>query len=268
MPKVGPLVEKTKEYNMPSVALTDRNNLYGAIEFYKTCTKKGIKPIIGCDLDINLVDSNVHFIFIAENNDGYKNLVKLVSVANLNDKQEIKVEEKDLEKYKNGLIVLIPEGAINSSGRKLVEKTIEIFGGGNVYARIGWNDDKETQTKAIEKARELGIKPVAGDGTYYLSPEDRDSRDIVRRIADPSAPTDGKDRSFISQEIAKERYREFPEALTNVEEIVNRVNVTLELGSWNFPNFPIPEGSTHKEELAKLAEYGFKLRGLKKNERS
>lgn len=247
---------------MPALALTDRNNLYGAVEFYKACEKNNIKPIIGCDLDVSIENNDAHIIFLAENNTGYKNLVKLVSAAHLNYPGEPHAEVPDLEKHAEGIIALIPESALKVSS--LPEVVLSVFGKGNVFVRVGWNKEKDNREKAVARSRELHIPIVAGDGTYYLDPEDQEARDIVRRIADPTAPADGNDRAFISAEIAKERYREYPEALENVESIVGRINVTLSLGSWNFPNFPIPDGTTHKEELRKLAEDGFTLRGLKK----
>lgn len=249
---------------MSAVALTDRNNLYGAVEFYKACTKKDIKPIIGCDLDISIDGHNVHVIFLAENNTGYHNLLRLVSKAHLLHKGEPHADEDLLNTYHEGLIVLLPESALSGGGKTVAHFFTGRYGGENVFARLGWNGDADSIKKAAERAREYGLPLVAGDGVYYLDSGDKDARDIVRRIADPSAPADGNDRAFVSIDVAKERFREFPEALKNVTKIVDRVSVTLELGSWVFPHFEIPEGSTHEKELAALAEKGFVWRGMEK----
>lgn len=257
-------MDKVKDAGMSAVALTDRNNLYGAIEFYKTCTKKEIKPIIGCDLDVSIDGHDVHVIFLAENNTGYHNLLRLVSKAHLLHEGAVRADEELLNTYFEGIIVLIPESALAGGGKTVANFFTGRFGKENVFARLGWNGDASAIKKAAERAREYGLPLAAGDGVYYLSPEDKDARDIVRRIADPSASADGNDRAFISEDVAKERYREFPEALENVQKIVDRVSVTLELGSWVFPHFEIPEGSTHEEELRKLAEKGFEWRGMEK----
>lgn len=257
-------MDKAKEAGMGAVGLTDRNNLYGAIEFYKTCTKKEVKPIIGCDLDVRIDGHHVHVIFLAENNTGYHNLLKLVSKAHLLHKGEVRADEDLLNTYHEGLIVLLPESALTGGGRTVADFFVGRYGKGNVFARLGWNHADGTIEKAAEHARAFELPLVAGDGVYYLSPEDRDARDIVRRIANPTASADGNDRAFISQEVAHERFREYPEALENVEKIVERISVTLELGSWVFPHFEIPEGSTHEDELRKLTEKGFEWRGMEK----
>jgi len=264
MPQIKPLVNKTKEYGMPAVALTDRNNLYGAIEFYKTCTKKDIKPIIGCDLDVHIDGHDVHLIFLAENNTGYQNLLRLVSDAQLAHAGAARADESMLAKHHEGIIVLIPESALNTGGKTVANFFSETFGKENVFARIGWNGGREAQEKALHRAEEFNLSPVAGDGVYYLDSDDKDARDIVRRIANPEAHADGNDRAFISPEIALERYRDFPHALENVERIVNRCSISLELGSWVFPDFEILKNSTHEEDLRALAEKGFAWRGMEK----
>jgi DNA polymerase-3 subunit alpha len=247
---------------MPALALTDRNNLYGAIEFYKMCEKKEIKPVIGVDLDVHIVNTDAHLILLAENNEGYKNLMKLVSAAHLATPGAPRATEEMLAAHHEGLIVLVPESALAAGGRLLCEVLTRIFGKGNVFARLGWNGGREGQERVSAIAHGFGLPLMAGDGVYYLDPEDREPRDIVRRVADPQAPADGKDRGFASPATIEERYRAFPAALIATEEIVARCNLKLSLGSWIFPNFPVPAGATHAEELEKLARSGFARRGL------
>ncbi|MBV9349765.1 MAG: DNA polymerase III subunit alpha, partial [Patescibacteria group bacterium] len=107
---------------------------------------------------------------------------------------------------------------------------------------------------------------LAGDDTYYLKPEDGSVRDVVRKIADPEAEPDGLDRTFISVETANERYRDFPEALANTEEVAKRIEVKLDLGSWVFPKFPLSGETTYEAELEKAAREGIAKRGLRSTE--
>lgn len=251
---------------MPALALTDRNNLYGAIEFYKTCERKGVKPIIGVDLDARIMGADLHLVLLAERETGYKNLMKLVSAAQLAVRDASpngpRATEEIVARHREGLIALVPESAIASGGAPLVARLKDLFGSENLFARLGWNAGGEGEERAAGVARALGMHLMAGDGVYYLGPEDREARDIVRRVGDPQAPADGKDRALISPAAAEERYRAFPEAVAATEEIVGRCNLSLSLGSWIFPDFPLPEGTTAGAELEKLARLGLARRGM------
>lgn len=264
LPQIDALVGAVSGYGMEAVALTDRNNLYGAIEFYKTCTKKGIKPIVGVDLDCDLFGTRVHVIFLAKNTAGYKNLVKLVSAAHTSVQGVIAAREECIREFGSDLVALIPESALASLSDRLVSLLRESVGADSVYARIGWNGSRDEREKNIARARELKVPVVAGDGVYYLEAGDQDARDIVRRIADPSAGKDGNDRALCDPTLFLERYRELPEALDNARTLVEQINLELTLGSWVFPRFPIPEGTTYEGELARLVDAGLTRRGLSK----
>ncbi len=251
---------------MPAVALTDRNNLYGAIEFYKACQKAKIKPIIGVDADFGIAGIEGHMIFIAENEVGYRNLLKLISKAHL-ESETSRVKPEHIKEHGEGLLVLLPDTILLTSGSEvLVEELRKAVGQKNVYARLGWNGGKERQQRTAGVARALNLPLVASDGTYYLKAEDKDARDIVRRIANPAATSDGNDRTFCSPEVLEERYRDFEDAIKGNEELVARVNVELKLGSWVFPRFPIPEGTTYEAELEKNARAGIATRGIEMTE--
>ncbi|MEK7063534.1 MAG: DNA polymerase III subunit alpha [Patescibacteria group bacterium] len=261
LPQIDPLVDAAVAFGMPAMALTDRNNLYGAIEFYKAATKKGLKPIFGVDIDYNLGGAEGHVILLAENKDGYQNLIRLVSAANMTAVPKMRSE--DLLKFGTGLVALIPDTAlIAQSAEALVEELQKAVGKANVYARLGWNGGKERQLRTAGVAKALGLELVASDGTYYLMPEDRQPLDIVRRIQNPSAEADGNDRAFASPTTLEDRYHEFPEAVKNMEALVERCTVVLELGNWIFPKFAIPEGTTYDAELRKAAMSGIARRGL------
>lgn len=248
---------------MPALALTDRNNLYGAIEFYKTCTKNKIKPILGVDLDFFVAGTTGHVVLLAEHFSGYQNLLRLVSRAHLSSPAEPRVTEKDFEEYGAGLIALIPDTAlISPASHALVELLTRTLGKNSVFARLGWNGGRERQLRTAGVAAGLGLPLVASDGTYYLKPEDKEALDIVRRIQNPGAPVDGNDRAFASPATLEERYREFPEAVRNLESVVERCTVTLTLGNWIFPTYALPDGKTYENELKAAALAGIARRGL------
>ncbi|MES2135388.1 MAG: DNA polymerase III subunit alpha [Patescibacteria group bacterium] len=267
--QIDALVNTAMFYGMPALALTDRNNLYGAIEFYKACKKAGIKPILGIDADIAIADTEDHIIFLAETNEGYQHLLKLISHAYLDLSKETggnalpKVTAEHIQKYGKGLIALIPDTAlVRRNSEALVEVLRQGLGKESVYARLGWNGGRDQQLRIAGIAKALELNLVASDDTYYLKPEDRQARDIVRRIAVPGVPADPSDLAFCSVETATERYRDFPEALANVEAIANRTDVTLNLGSWVFPHFPLPKGASYETELKNAIEKGLTERKM------
>lgn len=262
LPQIQPLVDAAANYGMPALALTDRNNLYGAIEFYKACGKAGVKPLLGVDADFSLANIEGHIVFLAENEQGYKNLLKLVSDAHLREETP-RVTSENLQSHGTGLIALVPDTALaGANAGALVDELKAAVGDKNIYARLGWNGGRERQTKTALVARSLNLPLAASDGTYYLKPDDKDTRDVVRRIADPSAEADGNDRAFAGPATLEERYREFPEAVKGMEEIVERSTVTLDLGSWIFPHFETAPGTTPEAELEKIARAGLSARGV------
>lgn len=267
IPQIDPLVKQAMFFGQPALALTDKNNLYGAIEFYKACEKAGLKAILGVDADFDIHGSTGHIIFLAENNDGYHNLLKLVSKSQLESSNAPKVVAEHIEAHGKGLIALIPETALVGSGTAhMVELLQKHLGKENVYARLGWQGGREEQIRTAGIAKGLELPLVAGDDAYYLKSEDREVRDIVRKIADPSAAPEEGDHSLLSIEAAEEKFRDFPEALKNTESIAERATVKLDLGSWVFPKFAIPSGATYENELEKLARAGFAKRGMQDDE--
>lgn len=261
--QIQPLVDAAVNYGMPALALTDRNNLYGAIEFYKACEKSNLKPILGADVDFSIGGVEGHAIFLAGHENGYQNLLKLISEAHLKGNGTPRIDSINLAGHGAGLIALLPDTALvgNSSG-VLVDELKSVLGKDSVYARLGWNGGRERQVRTTGIARALGIPTVASDGTYYLKPDDKDVRDIVRRIGNPTAEADGNDRAFAGQASLEERYRDFPEAVAGMEAIVERANVKLNLGSWIFPRFEVPPGTTPESELERMARIGITKRGL------
>ncbi len=267
LPQIDPLVEAAAAYGMPALALTDRNNMYGAIEFYKAATKKGIKPILGVDADYSIAGLEGHLVLLAENNTGYQNLLKLISRAHLDGaaspEASPRVRAEHIKEFGEGLIALIPDTAlIAPAAEALADELRAGLGDKNVYARLSWNGGRERQLRTAGVAEALRLPLVAADGNYYLKSSDKNALDVVRRIADPSAPADGNDRAFASPATMEERYRDFPAAIKNMEGIVERSTVTLTLGNWIFPKFAIPGGTTYEAELKAAAMAGISWRGM------
>ncbi|MEK7530850.1 MAG: DNA polymerase III subunit alpha, partial [Patescibacteria group bacterium] len=263
LPQIDPLVDTASNFGMPALALTDRNNMYGAIEFYKAATKKGLKPILGVDADFQIGAQTGHLILLARNHEGYQHLIKLVSSMHLSGGAKPHFTQTDLEKYGDGLLVLIPDTALLAPGADtLIEALVSALGKEFVYARLGWNGGSERQLRTAGVARALGLPLVAADGTYYLKAEDGAPRDVVRRISIPDSTPDGNDRHFISPKDFDERYVEYKDALDNIARVVDACTVVLDLGHWIFPKFDIPAGTSYEAELKKATLTGIPWRGL------
>ncbi|RKY39011.1 MAG: DNA polymerase III subunit alpha, partial [Candidatus Omnitrophota bacterium] len=185
------LIDKAKEYNLPALAITDHGNLFGAIKFYQLCLDKGIKPIIGCEVYIakpsrftknykNSEESAFHLLLLAKDKRGYQNLIKLVSLANLEGfYYKPRVDMELLEKYHDGLIALsaclkgeIPyfvlKGEVNTA-YKLADTYQEVFGRGNFYLEIMDNDLKEqhkVNKYLLKISQDLGIPLVATNDVH------------------------------------------------------------------------------------------------------
>ena len=245
--------------DMDSLALTDSGNLYGAIEFYKECQEQGIKPIIGVDLYVALrsrhdkearIDNErSRLVLLAENNIGYKNLLKLVTASYLEGfYYKPRIDRELLEKYHDGLIAIAKESKYYK----------EIFGK-NFYLGINPQD--------------LAVPPpseqiVAIYDVRYLEPTDRPILDTLTSIQGhlnrDNSFDDKTDLSFRSQEQAKDDFKNFPEAIENTQKIAERCNIELEFGKWVFPNIDTPNGIDPDEALRKIVYKGFKSKNTKK----
>ncbi|MEK7176916.1 MAG: DNA polymerase III subunit alpha [Patescibacteria group bacterium] len=286
LPKISDLVKKASLSNMDVLALTDSGNLYGAIEFYKECKKQDIKPIIGVDFyvasrtrldkEARIDNERSRLVLLAENDNGYKNLLKLVTASYLEGfYYKPRIDKELIEKYHDGLIAILP--ALTKAD--LEEKTKyykKIFGENNFFLEVTRHREirghEDSMKMRIEFARKENIPLVACHDVYYLELEDKPVRDTILSIqghllggSDSGAfGEDGEDLSFISSEVAKDYFKDIPDALENTARIAERCNLELELGTWVFPNIETPEGVTPDELLKKIVYEGFKSRNSKK----
>ena len=292
LPKIDELLDYVKELGMDSVAITDHGVMYGAVEFYKKARARGIKPIIGCEVYTafekltdkrpNVDTKRNHLILLAKNDTGYKNLVKLVSIAHLDGYYyKPRIDEETLEKYAEGLIGLsacvqgkIPRLLISNKDQEAEETAIKyekFFGKGNFYLELQHHQNIPEQAtankKMIELSKKTGIPLVCTNDIHYLKKEDAEAQDILMLIntgADINDPErlsmTQDDFSMKSPEQMAEEFKEYPEALENTQKIAEMCNVTIELGKTKLPVFPLPENKTAEEYLEELCWNGIEAR--------
>jgi len=291
LPKIDELVEKAKKEGMEAVGLTDAGNMHGAIEFYKSATKAGIKPILGVDAYLtprsrrepeqNTDVRRSRIVLLAENNAGYKNLLALVTKSWTEGFSERPRMDKELlREYHNGIIALIPSfagdiaqclraGDADGAAAALAEFK-DIFGADNVFLEITHHPKVEGHEALMQKiialARQSGTPLVGQNDVYYLDPSDREATEIMRRIQHGGrGRNEDEDFSFISEKIAEKLFKETPEAIDNSKLIADRCNLSFELGKWTFPAVPVSQGfANHNEELRAKAYAGIAPKDLEK----
>ncbi|SEJ26624.1 DNA polymerase-3 subunit alpha [Propionispira arboris] len=283
--RIGELVKRTKELGMPAIAITDHGSMYGVIDFYKAAQKEGIKPIIGCEVylapasrfDAFEVDGTryFHLILLAENNEGYRNLIKLVSLANTEGMYyKPRVDKEILRKYSKGIICLsaciageIPQALIKDNPQHadaLVQEYIDIFGKDNFFIEIqdhGIPEEKKANVGLAELAKKFNLGLVATNDLHYTNKSDSAFHDVLLCIQMNKTVDDEMRMKFFSDEF----YLKSPEemgllfdsyegALSNTVKIAERCNVDFEFGHLHLPNFPLPEGMTDERYLRQLCE--------------
>ena len=292
LPKIDELVEKAKKEGMDALALTDGGNMHGAIEFYKAATAAGIKPILGVDAylaprsrhdrDPNIDAKRSRIVLLAENNEGYKNLLALVTKSWTEGFFERPRMDKELlRNHHQGIIALIPSfsgdatqllraGDENGAAAMLAEFK-DIFGTDNVFLEITHHPHVEgheaLMQKIIELAHETGTPLVAQHDVYYLNPDDRSATETMRRIQQGSrGRNEDEDFSFISEKSAEKLFMDTPEAIANTRKIADRCNLSFDLGKWTFPSVPVSPGfKNHDEELRSYAYVGIATRKLEES---
>lgn len=294
--KIDEMVALAKKFGMPALALTDHGALYGAIEFYKTCKKAGIKPIIGVeayiakrsrfDKEPHIDNKRFHLTLLAQNNTGYKNLLKLVTLSHLEGYYyKPRMDKELLRKYSDGLICL--SGCFGSElsrvlraknmeeAERIIAEHQDIFGKENYFLEIMHHDGVEglpaVRNATVELGKKFNIPIVATHDSHYLEKEDARAHDTLLSVQTGADMGDekrftfaGNDFHFINMETAQEIFKETPEAIKNTVRIAEMCEVELELGKWTFPDFKAAEGETHDTELRKLTYEGLSFRNMEK----
>ena len=283
--KIDELVNRAKELGMNALALTDHGNLYGAIEFYKTARKAGIKPILGVELyvapesrfekSIQTGNKYFHLTLLCENNIGWKNLIKIVTKANLEGfYYRPRADKELLKQYHEGIICLsgclqgeIPQLILNGKYEqaKEVAKTYQnIFSKENFFIEIGYHPKIENIEKintGLKKlSQELEIPLVATQDVHYLRKEDAQYQDILlaiqtgKKISDEERLTFTDEFWMSSPDEMIESFKDLPEAVENTVKIAGRCNVSIVLNQIKLPEFPLPAGETSNAYLEQLIQ--------------
>jgi len=281
--KVKPIINRTAELQMPAIALTDQMNLCGLVRFYGAAHGKGIKPIVGADLWLqveSLGDELCRMTLLAKDNQGYENLTLLISQAYLRGHiQGRAVVDKDwLAEHAEGLILLsgAREGDI---GKALLKGNRELVGRELAFyqqhfadhyflelQRCGRPDEETYLHMAVELAAEQGLPVVATNEVVFLNAEDFDAHEIRVAIHDGFTLDDKRrPRRYSAQQYLRSEaemqalFSDIPEALQNSVEIAKRCNVTVRLGEYFLPNFPTGELTT-EDYLVEVSRKGLEQR--------
>ena len=273
--RIKNLVKRAVELKMSALAITDHGVMYGVIDFYKACHQAGIKPIIGCEVYVapnkrsdrtpGKDDINYHLVLLAENEEGYRNLIKLVSMAHTEGfYYKPRVDKEILREYAKGIIALsaclageVADYLVHDQLEMAVQSARDyegIFGKGNFFLEIqdhGLEDQRKVIT-GMWKVHELtGIPMIATNDVHYVQREDAFVQDALLCIQTGKTLADTARMRFSSQEffLKSERemallFGEHPELLTNTSEIAKRCQVDFQFGENHLPVFEVPEGYT------------------------
>ncbi len=293
--RVPELVARAKELGQDSLALTDHGVMYGAVAFYKACQKAGVKPILGVEAYIAagsrhdkagpLANERHHLVLLCENNEGYANLMKLVSLSFTEGfYRKPRMDREILRKYSGGLIALsgclagdVPSALMDGNYEKAKACALEyrdIFGEGNFFLEVqdhSLPEEAQIRPQLIRLSRETGIPLVCTNDTHYLRQEDAKTQKILLCIQtnhtykeDTGMDLGSEEFYLKSEDQMRELFGDVPEALENTARIAERCNVELEFGVTKLPHFEIPkdnpygltEEDPHADYLRAMAEEG------------
>ncbi|GLR70822.1 DNA polymerase III subunit alpha [Agaribacter marinus] len=281
--KVNPILDKVAESDMPSLAITDQMNMCGLVRFYSGAYGRGIKPIVGCDVNLLNAELDNHvgsMTMLAMDNQGYKNITCLISDAYLQGHvlHQVVAQKEWLPKYSAGVIVL--SGGMNSDlGVLLREEKYEqakslALEYQKIYPdrfyielhRTGHNGENTYIQQAVTLASELNLPVVATNNVRFLKPQDFEAHEIRTAISDgftledPRRPKNYTEQQYLrSQEEMVELFDDIPEAIENTLEIAKRCNVELTLGKYFLPQFPTGDMSI-EDFLVKVSQEGLERR--------
>lgn len=286
--KIKEIVARAKELGMDSLAITDHGVMYGVIDFYKAAKEVGIKPIIGCEVYVapgsrfnkeagQSEDKYHHLVLLAENNEGYANLMKIVSKGFIDGfYYKPRVDYEVLEQYHEGIIALSAclAGEVQKylargfyeEGKKAALKYQDIFGKGNYYLELqdhGIPEQKMVNSSLLRMSKELDIELVATNDVHYINAEDSVAHDILlciqtgKKVSDEDRMRyEGGQFYLKSEDEMKKLFPYALQALENTHKIAQRCNVEIEFGVTKLPRYDVPDGYTSWEYLNYLCTRG------------
>ena len=296
--KIKEYVSRVKELGMNSAAITDHGVMYGVIDFYKAARAAGIKPVLGCEVyvapgsrfDRELThgdDRYYHLVLLAENNQGYQNLMKIVSKGFVEGYYyKPRVDMEVLETYHEGIIALSAclAGEVQrylvrglyEEAKETAYKYEKCFGKGNFFLELqdhGIPDQKTVNAGLMRMSEETGIELVATNDVHYTYAEDAEPHDILlclqtgKKLSDENRMRYEGGQYFVKSE--EEMRALFPyaaQAIDNTQKIADRCNVEIEFGVTKLPHFDVPEGYDSWTYLNKLCHEGLVRRYPDKHE--
>lgn len=276
--KIDRLVKHIKTIGQDSVAITDHGVMYGVIDFYRACLKEGIKPVIGCEVyvapgsrfekDNRYSRPYYHMILLCENNTGYSNLVKLVSLGFTEGfYNRPRIDDELLEKYHEGLICLsaciageIPQRILSGDYIGAKEKALyysSVFGEDNFYLEVqnhGLEEDKKVVSDLVRISQETGISLVATNDSHFIEKSDHKLHQILFAIQTNSTIDDPDNADILNEEFYVKDEEEMrmlfprhPEAIENSKLIADRCNVEFVFGERKLPDYDVPGNEDHYE---------------------
>ena len=287
---IRPLVSRLKELGMDACAVTDHGVMYGVVDFYRACKDAGIHPVIGCEVyvcpDMDEKQSAFreysHLVLLCENNEGYKNLSRLVSEGFTRGfYYRPRVDYRLLEKYSGGLIALsaclsgdLPKLLLDgrdSEARQVAQKYLDIFGRGNFFVELqdhGIPEEKQVLPRLVKLAREMDIPLVVTNDCHYLTADDAEAQEVLmciqtgKTLSDPNRMKMTTRQLYVkSEEEMRALFPNFPDAIENTAKIAARCNVEFDFSTTHLPKFPLPEGETDAlAYLRGLCEKGLRER--------
>ncbi|HOS60140.1 MAG TPA: DNA polymerase III subunit alpha, partial [Syntrophorhabdaceae bacterium] len=285
------LFQLARSYKMNACAITDHGNMFGVADFYYAAKEFGIKPILGCEAyiapksrfdkkGVKGEDNAYHVILLSMNNDGYRNLIKLMSLAQLEGFYYVpRIDRELLRKYSDGLICLtacikgeIPNSILKGDEKKtrdIVEEYYSIFGD-RLFFELqdnGLDEQKRVNEALINLSGHYGIPIVATNDCHYLRKNEARAHELLLCIQTGKTINDQNRLSFKSDEFYfkspdefERAFSEYPEALTNTVKIAEMCNVVMTEGVYHFPEFTPPDNLELNDYFEKLCFDGFKKR--------
>lgn len=284
--KIGPLLACAKELGMNSLALTDHGAMYGVIDFIRTAQEIGIKPIVGIEVYVapgghrlkrGRTDANArHLTLLAQNNQGYQNLIKLTTTAHLEGYYyKPRIDYDLLSQHSEGLVVL--SGCLNSDiSRAIVEHRLEeaerlirwhldVFGRERFYLEVqhhpALSEQKIVNEALFGYSKEFKLGLAATADTHYIHAEDAEAQDVLLCVQTGKVVQDkdrmcmlGEDFSLKSQEEMKAAWKKHPSAIENTQKIAEMCQVDLKFGDSHLPHYPLPKGVSTDKALREMCE--------------
>ena len=289
--RISELVAQAKKHKMPALAITDHGVMYGAIQFYKEAIRQGVKPIIGCEMYVahqsrfdkssQRKETPYHLILLVKNNEGYKNLIKLVTLSYLEGfYYKPRIDKEILREHSNGLIALsaclkgeISQCILQKNIKKAKEVALDfldIFGEDNFYLELQKNGIPEQEIvneNLIEISQELSIPVVASNDIHYINKEDARAHEILLCIQTATNLSDSKRLKFAtdvfyfnSPEEMNKNFSKIPQALENTLRIAEKCNLEIDFRQAQLPEFKVPPEYNINTYLKELCYKGLNER--------